>query len=301
MFERLELRFSEVHYPNSDLPWNDEKGKLTIAYDKTQNKTYCYYYETSLVSSNNLDFVLDGNELIEEIEKTDLRNWKYLFKPGDFAYSFEWFIEFNDKNQPSRYINYDWNVPKDFYDFIKILDKYFPKTNILNVSNTFLPYNGDFKKEIYDFTHFTMNWKPDDETLVILKKLISYIDIFENKKEFGKWKPAPNTAEYYSSENLFYYSKDVINFCKVIKELEDEFIKLQFKFGHYESLLPDIEEFAAVSDEYLTDTRMAGTFLIKYRNEYCYGNACSYDKFNEALKNGTIIKILKFIKEINHL
>ncbi len=45
---------------------------------------------------------------------------------------------------------------------------------------------------------------------------------------------------------------------------------------------------------------MAGTYLIKYRNEYCYGKACSYDKFNKALKDGTIIKILRFIKEINH-
>ncbi len=300
MFERFELRFCEENYHNSDTPWNDEKGKLTIAYDKTQNKTYCYYYETSLKSSNNIDFVLDGNELIEELENTDFKNWKYLIKLQEIAYQYEWFIEFNDKNQPARYINYGWNVPKDFYDLINILDKYFPKINLARIAKCPIKYDGDLKKDMYGFTHFTMNWKPNEETLAVLKKLTSYIDIFENKKEFGKWKPAPNTEEYYSSENLFYYSKDVINFCKVIKELEDIFIKLRFKFGHYESLLPDIEEFTAVSDEYLTDSRMAGTFLIKYRNEYCYGKACSYDKFNEALKNGTIIKILKFIKEINH-
>ena len=202
MFERLELRFSENHYPYSDYIWNDDNGTLVIAYDQTQNKTYCYYSGSSLNNSYNLEFVLDGNKLIEEIERTDFRNWKYLIPPFDIAYRYRWFIEFNEKNQPARYINYEWNVPKEFYDLINILDKYFPKTNISKVSDTPIPYDGDFKKEIYDFTHFTMSWKPDDETLTVLKKLTSYIDIFENKKEFGKWKPAPNTPEYYSSENL---------------------------------------------------------------------------------------------------
>lgn len=307
MFERLELRFKETegNWMLSSLhtdisQWTKfVNGIITIAYDSIENKTYCYYSDFSIDSGENtFDFIIEGKALVEELESTDFRNWSPVLW-HDRGTDIEWIIEYNDKNKPCKSINHDMDVPKEFHDFIMIIDKYFKNAHLSKLKE--LEYNGNFSETIDYILKRSKEWQADENTLDLLKKLVDFIPTFLDQSEFGKWSPKQNSAEYYSSENHFVFSEELLNFKNVILEIETDIKNKEHGIDMMDiSLLPDILELKKESKRYLINSRMAILLLIKYIYEYGYNDYCTSYAYEEAFKNGTIIMLLEFIKEYNH-
>lgn len=306
MFERLELTFEEpisygfpIHFETDiNKILNRVKGVLTIVYNETENKTYCYYTDESGRQSNKMDFFLQGKALIEELENTGFRDWN-LMVMCDQDSEVRWTIKFNDKNKQSQICSYANVIPKEFYDFISILESYFTNTKLFLLKE--LPYyknEESFKKT--EIPRSPNGWKASRKTLKQLKSLVSFIPLLEGRKEFGLWNPMANSPTFYSNDNYITYETDVQNFKNKVLEIAekceelDAFNMLQIHF------LPDYEQFFEKSDEFLVDNRSAILFLIKYIDNNCNDKSVSSYIFNESLKEGIIVKILKFIKEYNH-
>lgn len=304
MFERLELRFEEtegnwmIHSFDIDISnfRNFVKGSVNIAYDSIENKTYCYYSDFSIAKGKReFNFVLEGKTLVEELENTDFRNWSPVHW-YDRGTDIEWTIEYNDKNKPSKYINHDCDVPKEFHNFIMIIDKYFNNAHLTKLKE--LQYDGNFQETMDFIVHHNTDWPINGKVLNHLKKLTTFIKLFENQTFFGKWEPSENTSDFYSSDNHFIYSEDVNKFRNIIQSIEK---LLHNSYGVCDlQLLPEIDELKEKSNEYLIDNRMAIMFLIKFWYEYFYSESSTSYKVVKALKDGTILLILNFIKEYNH-
>lgn len=307
MFERLELKFEEKlnnghFFILEDFDLSKErklvKGTLDIAYDPIENKTYCYYSDFSMESQIKFDFILEGKSLVEELENTNFRNWSPLCW-CDRGASVEWTIEYNDKNKQSEYIGYNQDVPEEFHDFIMILDKYFKKARLSKLKE--LQYTSSFNETIETLIKRDSKWHANLKILRLLKKITSFIKIFENQTTFGRWEPSENTPDFYSSDNYFFYSEDVINFRDIIRSIDELVTGKKELYSSLDlSLLPEIDEFKKREKECLIDNRMAILFLIKYMYEYCNSESSTSYKFDKALKDGTILTILNFIKEYNH-
>ena len=155
--------------------------------------------------------------------------------------------------------------------------------------------------EIYDKHHRVLRtpigWKDKKKTLKLLEKLTKYIEVFEGETNFGKWKPEPNTSHYSSSINHIIYTKKVRNFINDVKEIGDKCKDLDL----YNSLdilrLLGIEEMNEDVEKYLLDNRSAMLLIMNYMGRISRYNT-DY-KLEEALKNGTIVRILKFIRKFN--
>ena len=308
MFERLELKYEESF--DRGYSWHFEtdinkilyraRGIITVIYDETENKTYGYFQDNSIKPKGvkKIAFVRDGNSLIEELENTDFRNWSPV-RCYDRGTPVEWTIEYNDINEPSQYYNHDLDAPKEFHDFILILDKYFKKADFSKLKE--LEYNGNFNDTIDFILRQSKEWKANKKNLKLLRKLTDFIPLLSNQSIFGTWTPKKNTEEYYSSENHFVFSEEVKQFKSVILEIEANLKKEKYfiHMGHL-SLLPDILELKNVADRYLINNRMAVVLLIKYIYEYGYYDYCTSYAYEEAFRNGTITMILEFIKAYNH-
>ncbi|MCR5188404.1 MAG: hypothetical protein K6C97_05665 [Treponema sp.] len=292
MFERMSFSFNDSWF---------EGTQVHIFYDETEDKTYCFYncnidtiYDKKC-DSDNREFILDGHDLVEELEKCDFRKWYNLECPlvCDGVH-FE--LEFNDKNKMTETRSGRNAFPDNFLVFLDVFRKYFPKTNFYEVRL------GKEYYEIYDhkkrLLRTPLGWHNNKKTLKLLKKLTQYIEIFETQKNFGKWKPEPNTSKHFSSENHIKYKKSVRHFIKDIKEIADKCKDLDLYNSSDILQLLGIEEMNEDVEKYYLDNRSAMLLLMHYMN-YTDRKPSDY-KLEEALKNGTILKVLEFIRSFNH-
>ena len=291
MFERMTFSFNDSWF---------EGTTIHVFYDENEDKTYCFYscnidtiYNPKR-DTDNREMVLDGHEFIEELENCNFRKWYNLESPF-VCDGVHFNIEYNDKNKLSETCYGRNAFPDNFFDFLNIFKKYFPNANFYEIHTDLEHF------EIYDKNHRLLRspngWHDKKKTRKLLEKLTHYIDIFENETKFGKWKPEPNTSKSYSSENHIKYTKPVKNFIKDVKEIADKCKDLDLYNNSDILTILQIEDINDDVEKYYLDNRSAMLLLLKYM-EYMDRNYSDY-KLEEALKNGTIVKILKFIRKFN--
>ncbi len=291
MFERLEFEFKDSWF---------EGTNISVYYDENEDKTYCFY-TCSIDAVYNQKFkfdkkelVLDGHTLVEEIENCNFRKWYNLSAAFCDGYHFE--LKYNDKNKPSDECTGSNAFPDEFFELLDIFKKYIPDVKFYKVSRNKENY------EIYDrqnrLLRYPRGWHDSEKTLKLLEKLTHYIDVFEGKTNFGKWKPEPNTAQYFSTENHIKYTKEVLRFIKDVIEIGDKCKDLDLYNSSDILGLLGIEEINEDVEKYYLDNRSAMLLIMHYigSNYKVYNDY----KLEEALKNGTIVRILKFIRNFNN-
>ena len=291
MFERMDFSFGSVFFKSTD---------IFIAYDEVEDKTYCTYIcnlekEGQDFCIESKDYVFEGHDFVTEIENCNFRKWYNLSCPF-YCDGYHFRLKFNDKNKMDEERTGDNAYPDEFFKLLKVFKRHIPNSRFYEVSSDKERY------EIYDNKNHRLlrnpiGWENKKKTLKLLEKLTDYIEIFENETNFGKWKPEPNSAHRYSSENYIKFTKPVKRFIKDVKEIADKCKDLDlYNSGDILDLL-GIEEMNENVEKYFLDNRSAMLLIMHYMEPL--DRKWRDYKFEEALKNGTIVRILKFIKKFN--
>ncbi len=128
MFERMSFSFNDSWF---------EGTQVHIFYDETEDKTYCFYncnidtiYDKKC-DSDNREFILDGHDLVEELEITK--------KNID---AFTYILMLFETNPPEGEINKEKN------EFKLIIKKYEGKKYMLTLKNTICEDDNFFRKNM---------------------------------------------------------------------------------------------------------------------------------------------------------
>ena len=311
MFERLEIHLEKMIYGGASLQWSG-KADILITYDEIKNKTYCYYlneihpwYENPCDLKNEYflaqnNFNLQGNDLVKEIETTNFRNWYDIvgsvFKY--FGHTVICNIKYNDLNGPTETIELENGVPTEFFLLFSILEKYFTYTEFFKVQQI------DNFYEIYCRNILLFKapvaWNDNAKSIQVLKNLTRYIDIFKGKKKFGTWKKAYHSVCIYYIPEVYEFKNEVMNIIQQCRDLYLDWDIEEEKNIFLDLQLLEYEKDSIAYKKLLINNKSAIHLLLLYIDEYLNSEAIESKKLEEALKDGTIVNILEFIKEYNH-
>ena len=311
MFERLEIYLEKMIFGGADPKWSG-KAKILITYDEIQNKTYCYYenaidpwHENPCDPENEYfltqnNFSLQGNDLVKEIETTNFRNWYELVGSESkyFGHTVICKIKYNDLNGPTKTIELENGVPTEFFLLFSILEKYFIYTEFFKVKQI------DNFYEIYCrnilLFRAPISWNDKVKSKQALKNLTRYIDIFKGKKKFGTWKKAYHSFCIYYIPEVYEFKKEVMNIIQQCRDLYLDWDIEEEKNIFLDLQLLEYEKDSIAYKKLLINNKAAIQLLLFYIDEYLNSEAIESKKLEEALKDGTIVNILEFIKEYNH-
>lgn len=312
MFERIEITLEKMIFCGAELTWYG-KSNILITYDEIQNKIYCYYsndispwYEDLkdpnkkyFLDQNN--FILEGNDLVKEIESCNFRNWYDLIGTESkyFGHNVTCKIKYNDLNKPSKSINLENGVPTEFFKLFSILEKYFIYNEFFKVKQI------DNFYEIYcrNILLFKapISWNDNDKSINALKNLTRYIAIFNGKSKFATWKEAYHSNCIYYIPEVYQFKNEVMNLIQQCRDLyldwnnqEERNLALDLE------LLDNDENVTEAYKKLLYNNKAAIYLLLFFIDEFLNSQAIESKKLEQALKDGTIIQILEFIKEYNH-
>ena len=298
MFERFEFTFAEYKKNYHDEDWFNS-AKFLIIYDKENSKTYCYYKnEIKGLDESVARFVLPGNDLILDIENCNFRECKKLEKRcSTFGQLIKWKIRYNDKNKPTKEIFIKNGVTHHFYYLISALGKYFVDIPFFKINKTI-----EYTELIYKDSSIIktpVSWNNEEKTKSELNKLTKYIEQLKGERTFGTWNKL-NYSEYIEyDDDIQQFKNDVILLayrCEDLKLFEDEdFVELLELYVH-DNIKHILEKYPKLP----FDNRSAILMLLLYFDDYLDENFITSTLFEKALKDGTIVKILEFIKEYNH-
>lgn len=281
MFERFKFSFTDAWHKGSS---------VLICYDEQEDITYCYYSaEYSFIFNHGDCKKFEGHDLVSKLEECNFRKWNNLYNPFVID-GVMWSLEYNDKNSLEESCDGFNAFPSEFEALLGVIKNCFPDFNCLEVF---------YDNKNYEITDRKGNVLRDpiirnttEKTRKLIKELCNYIEIFESKKEFGKWKPEQNTKDSYSSENHIKYIKEVQNFKKDLKNIADKCTNLNL-YAVQDICIDELNEEEIMN---LLDNKSALSLLMAYMQE---------DKDNDsyqleaALKNGNIVRILKFLQKFN--
>ena len=336
MLERFEIYFEKKYYNCEDSIWCG-KNTISIIYDEIQNKTYCHYdnkISPEIKDINDPDFpwsenkfIVQGNEIITDIEKSNFRNWESLEHACNyFAHNMFCYVKYNDLNKPTKRIRLNNGVPNEFFILFSNLSKYF-------IYNEFFKINlaSDFYEISYKWLSIVKTpvyCKDIKESQKALKNLTKYIDIFSQIKEFG-------TIEEHYHQKYIHYIPEVCEFKNEVFTIFQKFRNFDLDMNNQEDkqlyedlkLLPDEEddyeerdyltsneinqillEISGDSDEIplidykalLRNNKAALYLLIYYFDDTNNLKILNKKRFERALQEGIIVNILQFIEEYNH-
>ena len=136
MLERFEIYFEKEYSDREEIKWHG-KNTISIIYDEIQNRTLCYYKNEINPEIKDINdpwygtsenrFIIQGDDLIKDIEKSNFRNWSPLMEQACnyFAHNIFCFVKYNDLNKPPKRIRLRNGVPNEFFILFSNLSKYF--------------------------------------------------------------------------------------------------------------------------------------------------------------------------------
>lgn len=341
MLERFEIYFEKEYYNCEDRIWGG-KNTISIIYDEIQNKTYCHYdnqiaREIKDIKDIDLDFprsenrfIVQGNEIIKDIEKSNFRNWEsFEHACNYFAHNMFCYVKYNDLNKPTKRFRLNNGVPNEFFILFSNLSKYFTYNEFFKVNLASDFYEISYKDLLLVKTPVFCN--ETKESKKALKNLTKYIDIFSQTKDFGP-------VEEYHYRKYIHYIPEVCEFKTEVFTIFQKFRDFDFdmnnpedrKLYHDFERLPDGEEDYdgrdEVSDnkefhqvllamngkpkeiempsidykELLINNKAALHLLIYFFCDTHNLKILNKKRFETALQDGTIVNILQFIKDYNH-
>lgn len=338
MLERFEIYFEKEYYNCEDRLWGGENS-ISIIYDEIQNKTYCHYdnkidREIKDIKDIDLDFpcsenrfIVQGNEIIKDIEKSNFRNWESLEQACNyFAHNMFCYVQYNDLNKPTKRFRLNNGVPNEFFILFSNLSKYFTYNEFFKVNLASDFYEMSYKGLLLVRTPVFCN--DIKESQKALKNLTKYIDIFSLKKDFGP-------VEEYHYRKYIHYIPEVCEFKNEVFTIFQKFRNFDLDMNNLEDkelyedlkLLPNVEEdyeerdyltadeinqvLLAISEDsdeiplidyktLLKNNKAALYLLIYYFDDTNNLKILNKKRFERALQEGIIVNILQFIKDYNH-